>query len=324
MGVRKETFTIAYKNKIQHIVDNNFNLCMPGSDKLQTVCVGVWCVPNGNPSNNCWDILPTNVTLMDKMLGDEGFFTWTTSICTKLNGHQSNSCWDVSLDQSGGHWTHWLTDIIVEKKTFCNSNKRGNYFPTNLTEINQLTVSPASCSVIVTGEFRLWWVPWQPWQQLDWKCSTEAVYRKGQSFSFNVCSKMLHLLPVCCFKCKFLCSLLGKQHQGDTKKLNRLVKTAGTVVGTALEPLERRMMDKPLSIMDTSRPLHDLLVRQQSNFSGRLLQLRWNKDRYRKSFLQTAIAIYNDSRQCRERKLISEYHCTFSHLVFAQFWFAKF
>lgn len=41
MGVRKETFTIA-RPKIQHIVDNNFNLCMSGSDKLQTVCVGVY------------------------------------------------------------------------------------------------------------------------------------------------------------------------------------------------------------------------------------------------------------------------------------------
>lgn len=122
MGVRKETFTIA-RPKIQHIVDNNFNLCMSGSDKLQTVCVGVWCVPNDNPSNDYWDISPTNVTLMDKMLGDDGFFTWIMSICIKLNGHPSSSWWDVGLDPSGGHWTGWLTDfaVIVEKKTFCNS-----------------------------------------------------------------------------------------------------------------------------------------------------------------------------------------------------------
>ena len=76
----------------------------------------------------------------------------------------------------------------------------------------------------------------------------------------------------------------------DTKKLNKLIKKAGSVLGTALEPLElvveRRMLHKLLNIMDnTTHPLHNLLVRQQSVFSRRLLQRRCDKKHYRKSFL---------------------------------------
>ena len=79
------------------------------------------------------------------------------------------------------------------------------------------------------------------------------------------------------------------------------------VLGIALEPLElfveRRMEHKLLNIMDnTTHPLHNLLVRQQSVFSQRLLQLCCNKDRYRRSFLPTPIAINNESPLGRERR----------------------
>lgn len=66
---------------------------------------------------------------------------------------------------------------------------------------------------------------------------------------------------------------------------------AGSVLGTALEPLElvvERMLHKLLD--NTSHPLQDLLVRQQSVFS-------FNKDRCNKE-------IYNGSPLCRERRLI--------------------
>ena len=65
------------------------------------------------------------------------------------------------------------------------------------------------------------------------------------------------------------------------------------------------MLHTLLNIMDnTTHPLHNLLVRQQIVFSRRLLQFRCNKDRYRRSFLPTAIAINNESPLCRERRLL--------------------
>ena len=65
---------------------------------------------------------------------------------------------------------------------------------------------------------------------------------------------------------------------GNSKKLNNLIKKPGSVLGTALESLElvveRRMLHKLLNIMEnTTHPLHHILVRQQSVFSQRLLQL---------------------------------------------------
>lgn len=80
----------------------------------------------------------------------------------------------------------------------------------------------------------------------------------------------------------------------------KLIKKAGCALGTfsgALElVVERWMLHESFNIRDnTTHPLHNLLDRQQSVSSQRLLQLRCNKDRYRRSFLLTAVAIYNDS-----------------------------
>ena len=65
------------------------------------------------------------------------------------------------------------------------------------------------------------------------------------------------------------------------QKLNKLIKKAGSVLGTALELLElvgeRRMLHKLLNEMDNT-PSHNLLVRQQSVFNQKLLQLCCNED----------------------------------------------
>ena len=153
--------------------------------------------------------------------------------------------------------------------------------------------------------------------RLDWKCNTEAVYKKGQSRlyflrklrPFNVCSKMLHMFyrSVVESTIFFVAICWGSSiRASDSKRLNRLIRKAGSVLGTTLEPLElvveRRMLNKLLNIMDNNaHPLHNLTIKQQSVFSGRLLQLRCTKDRYRKSFLPTAIAAYNNSPLSRER-----------------------
>lgn len=57
--------------------------------------------------------------------------------------------------------------------------------------------------------------------------------------------------------------------------------------------VERRALNKRWSILGT--PDHPLLDRQQSSFSDRLIQLHCLKDTYRKSFLPSAITLFNTS-----------------------------
>ena len=63
----------------------------------------------------------------------------------------------------------------------------------------------------------------------------------------------------------------------DSKKLNKLIKKAGSVLGTDLEPLEgvqRRMLHKVTDILDiTACTLHYIVLKQQHVFSQRFLQL---------------------------------------------------
>ena len=70
--------------------------------------------------------------------------------------------------------------------------------------------------------------------------------------------------------CNFLCPICwgGSIRASDTKKLNKVIKKVGYLLGNALEALElvveRGMLQKLLNIMDnTSNPLHDLPVREQ-------------------------------------------------------------
>ena len=61
----------------------------------------------------------------------------------------------------------------------------------------------------------------------------------------------------------------------DSKKLNKLIRRAGYVLGTAVasleEGMERTMVQKLLSIIDdNTHPLHNLVSKQKGVFSGRL------------------------------------------------------
>ncbi|KAI3358660.1 hypothetical protein L3Q82_014719 [Scortum barcoo] len=84
-------------------------------------------------------------------------------------------------------------------------------------------------------------------------------------------------------------------------RLDKLVRKAGSVVGTELDSLtsvaERRTLNRLLSIMDNpSHPLHSAISRQRSSFSDRLLSLSCSTDRLRRSFLPHAIRLYNTTR----------------------------
>ena len=145
--------------------------------------------------------------------------------------------------------------------------------------------------------------------KLDWTTNTDALYRKGQSRlhllrrlrSFGVSRPLLRtfydsvvasalLYAVVCWSC-------GSTER-DRKRLNKLVRKASSVLGCPLESIEevgeRRMLAKLTSIMDnTSHPLHDTVGALSSSFSSRLLQPRCRKERYRRSFIPTAIRLFN-------------------------------
>ena len=98
--------------------------------------------------------------------------------------------------------------------------------------------------------------------RLDWKCNIEAVFKKGHNrlcflrklMSFNVCTKMLHILYKPLVEsaiCSLQSSVGAATSDPDSKKLNKLIKKAGSVLGTALEPLELIVKRRMCCILDT-------------------------------------------------------------------------
>ena len=92
----------------------------------------------------------------------------------------------------------------------------------------------------------------------------------------------------------------GSLTDRNTKRLDRLVKKAGSLLGRRLDPLrsvvERGTLNKLNAILDNGRhPLHSLLEGQRSSQGGRLLSLRSRTERYRRSFVPTAIRLFNTS-----------------------------
>ncbi|KAI4903258.1 hypothetical protein NFI96_009778 [Prochilodus magdalenae] len=127
----------------------------------------------------------------------------------------------------------------------------------------------------------------------DWKANTESVYKKGMSRLYFL--RRLRSLNVCCMMMEiFYQSVVtgavffaavcweGSIKGPNAKKLNKLTRKAGSVLGCPLDGFEqmvkRRSLNKLTPILhNTSHPLHDLLVRQRSTFSNRLVQLRCSK-----------------------------------------------
>ena len=87
----------------------------------------------------------------------------------------------------------------------------------------------------------------------------------------------------------------------ELNKLNKIIKKASSVVGLQIEGLqsvaERRIRDKLDSIIaNPSHPLYGDLQDRASTFSQRLtFPPKMNTERYRLSFLPTAIRLYNES-----------------------------
>ncbi|KAI3364496.1 hypothetical protein L3Q82_011282, partial [Scortum barcoo] len=133
----------------------------------------------------------------------------------------------------------------------------------------------------------------------------EEEYRKlGGLRSFNICSKLLQM-----FYQSVVASVLfytvvcwgGSISKKDTSRLDKLIRRAGSVVGTKLDSLvtvaESRTLDKLLDIMDNaSHPLHTVISNQRSLFSERLLLPKCRTNRLKNSFVHHAITLYNSSQ----------------------------
>ncbi|KAI3365081.1 hypothetical protein L3Q82_010197 [Scortum barcoo] len=148
--------------------------------------------------------------------------------------------------------------------------------------------------------------------KLDWTTHTSHLYGKTQSRmyflrrlrSFNICSKLLQM-----FYQSVVASVLfytvvcwgGSISKKDTSRLDKLIRRAGSVVGTKLDSLvtvaESRTLDKLLDIMDNaSHPLHTVISNQRSLFSERLLLPKCRTNRLKNSFVHHAITLYNSSQ----------------------------
>ncbi|TWW53956.1 hypothetical protein D4764_0170350 [Takifugu flavidus] len=163
----------------------------------------------------------------------------------------------------------------------------------------------------VTRRRRWWFLGVQLDNKLKWSTNTDAVYKKAMSRpcflrrlrSFSVCSRMLHMFYQSVMTSTIfyavVCWGAGIKAK-DANRLNKLIKKAGSVVGCRLDNLDEvvrdRMVLKLRTIMDSpSHPLHNTVDKLRSSFSSRLLQPRCSKERDRKSFLPSAIKLYNSS-----------------------------
>jgi len=90
----------------------------------------------------------------------------------------------------------------------------------------------------------------------------------------------------------------GNSKKRDASRLDRLVRRAGSVVGSELDSLaivaEKRTLDKLLSILDNANhPMYNTFIGQRSVFSGRLLSQPSSTNRLKNSFVPLAIRLYN-------------------------------
>lgn len=146
---------------------------------------------------------------------------------------------------------------------------------------------------------------------MDWSDNTTALYKKGQSRlyllrrlrSFGVQGPLLKTfydaVVASAIFYGVVCWGSGISAR-DRKRLNRLVQKASSVLGSPQDLVEvvseQRIVAKISSLMDNiSHPMHQTLAALNSCFSSRLLQLRCERERLRRSFLPAAVRLYNDA-----------------------------
>ena len=92
----------------------------------------------------------------------------------------------------------------------------------------------------------------------------------------------------------------GSVMDKDAKRLNKLVKKAGSVLGERPDSLEsvveRCTNNKLQAIMDNvSHPLHSTLVAQKSKRKDLFLSVPCTNNRFKNTFIPTAIRLFNST-----------------------------
>ena len=147
--------------------------------------------------------------------------------------------------------------------------------------------------------------------KLDWSLNTDALYKKGQSRLFflrklrsvDICNKMLQMFyQTAVASALFYAAVCwgGSLSSKQARRLDRIVKKAGSVMGVRMDSLEdvverstMRMVEAILNNVD--HPLHDTFEDQRSSSSHRLLSLHCRTERFRRSFVPAAIRLFNSS-----------------------------
>lgn len=150
--------------------------------------------------------------------------------------------------------------------------------------------------------------------RLEWSGNMDAVYKKGQSRlyflrrlrSFDVCRTMLNMFyqSVVASVIFFAVVCWGQGIKAaDANRLDKLIKKAASVIGigmgldTVTIITERRILTKLRKIMaNKSHPLNATLVKQKSVFSCRLTLPSCSTERFRKTFIPTAIRMFNAAK----------------------------
>ncbi|TWW55087.1 hypothetical protein D4764_09G0001360 [Takifugu flavidus] len=157
-------------------------------------------------------------------------------------------------------------EVITNFVAWCELNQlRINTSKTKLVVINFGRKAPHTAPVNIQG--------------LDIEIVEEYKYL-GHYFYDSVVASVI-FYAVVCWSC-------GSSER-DRKRLNKLVRRAGSVLDCSLDSIdgvgERRMLAKLTSIMDTpSHPLHETVGALSSSFSSRLLHPRCKRERYRRLF----------------------------------------
>ncbi len=86
----------------------------------------------------------------------------------------------------------------------------------------------------------------------------------------------------------------------DRGRLEKIVKKAGHIVGKPLDSLrlytKRDCTQKLMQILnDPTHPIRHYLDSRRSNMSGRFLLPRTNTNRYKVSFLPSALSVFNEN-----------------------------
>ena len=94
-----------------------------------------------------------------------------------------------------------------------------------------------------------------------------------------------------------LICVFGNMHVKDQKRLQRMIKMASKIIGldqvSAAQLYNELILKKTDQILnDPTHPLHHKFMRSNRS-TGRILQQRIKTERYNKSFVPTAIRLYN-------------------------------